>query len=219
MAETTGGVAPRGDGVPARTELRASHADRDRTVEELQVAAGDGRLTAEELDERLESALEARTLGELERLTLDLPAVRGGTVPLPEAKDLARIECGSGNAKRVGHWVVPRRLELQVRSGSVKLDFTEAVFSEPVLYLDAQVRSGNVTMIIAPGIVVDTDEVAVRSGNTSVRAPWGAQVPTRVRVVVSGNVASGNITAHAPRRNMWQWLTHRPKRWSLPAGS
>ena len=46
-------------------DLRASHADRDRVVDALRVAGGDGRLSAEELDTRLESALSARTLGEL----------------------------------------------------------------------------------------------------------------------------------------------------------
>lgn len=46
------------------TGLRASDADRDR-VDVLRVAAGDGRLTVAELDERLEAALSARTLSEL----------------------------------------------------------------------------------------------------------------------------------------------------------
>ncbi len=48
----------------ARSELRASHDDRDRVVELLRISAGDGRLTAAELDERLELALTARTYGE-----------------------------------------------------------------------------------------------------------------------------------------------------------
>ena len=63
----------------ARSELRASYDDRDRVVELLRVSAGDGRLTAEELDERLELAMTARTYGELARLVADLPAagVRG----------------------------------------------------------------------------------------------------------------------------------------------
>jgi Domain of unknown function (DUF1707) len=39
-----------------RSELRAFHEDRDRVFELLRVSAGDGRLTAEELDERLEGA-------------------------------------------------------------------------------------------------------------------------------------------------------------------
>jgi hypothetical protein len=216
MAETTGGVAPRGDGLPARSELRASHADRDRTVELLRIAGGDGRLTADELDERVEAALEARTLGELERLTLDLPAASGVSEVAQPAKDLVRIETRSGNAQRRGRWVVPRRMEIKVGSGNVKLDFTEAVFTDPVVRVDATVRSGNLILIIAPGIVVDTDEVNVRSGNAKVRAPWGSGVATRARIEVSGQVRSGNVVARAPRRNFWEWLTRRPKRWALP---
>jgi len=42
------------DDVP---DLRASHADRDRVVDMLRIAGGDGRLSAEELDIRLQSAL------------------------------------------------------------------------------------------------------------------------------------------------------------------
>ena len=55
--------------------LRASHADRDRTVEVLRDAAGDGRLTPSELDERVEAALTARTGSELAALTADLTLV------------------------------------------------------------------------------------------------------------------------------------------------
>ena len=55
-------------------DLRASHEDRDRVVDTLRVAGGDGRLTAEELDARLERGLSARTLGELAELTADLPS-------------------------------------------------------------------------------------------------------------------------------------------------
>ena len=50
-------------------DLRASHEDRDRVVDTLRVAGGDGRLIADELDARLERALSARTLGELAELT------------------------------------------------------------------------------------------------------------------------------------------------------
>ena len=53
-------------------DLRASHGDRERVVDALRVAAGDGLLNAEELDTRLERALAARTLGELAGLTADL---------------------------------------------------------------------------------------------------------------------------------------------------
>lgn len=53
--------------------VRASHADRNLAVDILRIAAGDGRITVAELEERLESALTARTLGELAAVTADLP--------------------------------------------------------------------------------------------------------------------------------------------------
>jgi len=67
----------RRDGEASAVGLRASHADRDRAVDLLQVAAGDGRLTPGELDERLEAALTARPRGELAALTTDLTAASG----------------------------------------------------------------------------------------------------------------------------------------------
>ena len=223
----TGEVSPRGhgdDGV-ARAELRASHEDRDRVVELLRVAAGDGRLTAEELDERLEVALTARTYDQLNALVKDLPAAPGlvAGAPAPEPKELVRIDCGSSSIKRDGPWVVPQRMEVRVRSGSVVLDFTEAVITQPTLPIDAEVHSGSLTLITKPGIVVDTDDVSVRYSAVKVQAPWDTTAPVVLRVQVSGTVGSGVIAARPPRgpkrprRTFWQWLLRRPKPRALPA--
>ena len=64
-------------------KLRVSYEDRDRVAEQLRVAAGDGRLSAEELDERLEIALTARTYAELARVTRDLPSAAGDRAGRP----------------------------------------------------------------------------------------------------------------------------------------
>jgi hypothetical protein len=58
------------------TDLRASDADRERTVTALRHHALEGRLTVDELDERVERAYAARTLRELAELQADLPAAR-----------------------------------------------------------------------------------------------------------------------------------------------
>ena len=55
-------------------ELLASDADRDRAAERLRAATAEGRLSSEELEERLERAFSARTDAELEPLVADLPA-------------------------------------------------------------------------------------------------------------------------------------------------
>jgi Domain of unknown function (DUF1707) len=205
-------------GEVTRSELRASHEDRDRVVELLRVSAGDGRLTADELDERLELALSARTYGELAKLVSDLPAAgAAANVPAPKVKDVVRIECGSGHAKRDGPWVVPQRIEARVSSGHVKLDFTQAVITQPTLQLDAEVRSGHIILITKPGIVVDTDDVAVRNGQVRVRAPWGPDVPELLRIEVAGKVGSGHFIARPPHRTFWQWLTRQPRRYEIAA--
>jgi hypothetical protein len=55
------------------SSLRASDADRDAVAERLRQAAIEGRLEPDELEERLHTALRARTYGELDRLVGDLP--------------------------------------------------------------------------------------------------------------------------------------------------
>jgi hypothetical protein len=73
--ETLGAVSdglPSAPGDPARPALRASDADRERVVELLRGAGGDGRLDVDELDERVSAAYASRTVAALEALTADL---------------------------------------------------------------------------------------------------------------------------------------------------
>ena len=55
-------------------DLRASDADRDATADRLRQHHTDGRIDAEEFQERLDKCFAAKTVGELAALTRDLPA-------------------------------------------------------------------------------------------------------------------------------------------------
>jgi class 3 adenylate cyclase len=195
----------RADARPAAppTALRASHADRDRVVEVLRTAAGDGRLTGDELDQRLEAALSAPTLADLEALLADLTTASAVRVP-----DLGRIEIGSGSAKRDGAWLVPRRLEIHVGSGAVRLDLRQAVITAPELRIDVRIASGSIKLITRPGVVVDADDVTVRSGRVKVVPQAGPDVPVELWVKVSGEVRSGSVSA-GPARQGWWWALWR----------
>jgi len=59
----------------------AASADRERAVGVLRAGFTEGRLTQEELDERVAQAYAARTYGQLWALTADLPA---GALPYPQ---------------------------------------------------------------------------------------------------------------------------------------
>jgi len=216
-----GELAPRGpeDGTHEASQLRASHEDRDAVIEALRVAAGDGRLTADELDERLEIAFNAKTYGELAVLTSDLPVspAAAPVAPAVTPKDVVRIDCRSGHVARDGRWVIPRRMEVKVTSGHVKLDLTQAVVSSRVLDIEVDVRSGHLNIVTKPGIAIDTDDVQIRSGHVGVKAPWGHDVPVNLQVNLSGRVGSGHVSARPRRRTFWQWLTRQPMPWAVAA--
>jgi class 3 adenylate cyclase len=57
--------------------LRASDADRERVAERLREHYGEGRLSDDDLSERIDAAYRARTMSELETLTVDLPSAQG----------------------------------------------------------------------------------------------------------------------------------------------
>jgi len=56
-----------------RSTLRASDADREQAADRLRKATAEGRLQAEELEDRLGVVFSARTYGELDAQVADLP--------------------------------------------------------------------------------------------------------------------------------------------------
>ncbi|MET7728275.1 DUF1707 SHOCT-like domain-containing protein [Streptomyces mirabilis] len=218
----SGEISPTGkhSGSSSSPELRASHADRDRVVDVLRIAAGDGRLTADELDERLEAALSARTLSELTTLTADLPPVSatvGGAGA--DVKDMVRIEqVHSGAVERVGRWVVPRRLELAVTYCEVTLDFTDAVIMHDTLRIDVGMTGKTLTLVTRPGIVIDTDGLQLVHSRVKHRQfPTDPDTPVTLRVELVGQKAHGRVVVRPPRRTFGQWLLRRSP--SLASGA
>jgi len=78
-------------------ELRASDADRERTVAALRHHATAGRLSVDELDVRSERAYAAATVSELAELQADLPTL--ATRPAGRRQGLAQ---GGGASRRAG---------------------------------------------------------------------------------------------------------------------
>lgn len=166
----------------------------------LNGAAGDGRLTIEELEERVTAALSARTLGELAGLTADLPAAPGRA----EAKELVRIEQQAGSAVRSGGWVVPRRLEIESSWGDVTLDFTQAVIAEATLRIDLNMHAGTLKLVTRPGVVVDTDLLVVEFAQVKTRPSGDAGAPVALRVEIAGRMTYGQVVVRPARRSVFR---------------
>jgi hypothetical protein len=84
--------------MPGDPNLRASDADRERTVNLLREHHAEGRLDVEEFHERLNATYDSKTVGELETLLADLPAI-----------DLYRLPSAGLKHAPVGSWAPARR--------------------------------------------------------------------------------------------------------------
>jgi Domain of unknown function (DUF1707)/Cell wall-active antibiotics response 4TMS YvqF len=154
-------------------ELRASDADREQAAEVLRRAAGEGRLTVDELDERLNEAFRARTRTELEALVADVVPAGGGSVGAP-AGTLPVIP-GEGGTKwlisimtghdRRGHWRVgPKIINVNFWGGS-DIDFNDAELA--VQHTEVRVISimGGADIWVPEGLEVQVSEFAFMGGN------------------------------------------------------
>ncbi len=188
---------------PSSPALRASDADRDRVVEQLRAAVTDGRLDPAEFDERLDVALAARTIDALAPLTADLIAAPGRNGALAAAlaeptADVLTIREKHGLVRRDGRWVLPHRLVLRTKWSNVLLDLTRAVRSGPELVIELRVSGGRIELVLAPGMVVDANQLAVRHGRLAISRDAGDNTPETLAIHLAGRMKHGRIDTRWP---------------------
>ncbi|MEV0229973.1 DUF1707 domain-containing protein [Nonomuraea sp. NPDC050786] len=144
--------------VPPPHELRASDADRERIAQVLQDAHADGRLTLDELEERLGVLYSARTLGQLAELTTDLlPADQQ-----PLNLDGRPVSAIFKQEQRGGRWVVPAELDVTAMFGTTKLDFRDAILQNRQVIINATLVFGGLEIHVPEGLEV----IRVAKGRT-----------------------------------------------------
>jgi DUF1707 SHOCT-like domain len=189
--------------------LRASDADRDRVASVLRDAVGQGRISFEELDERLGVVYSARTYADLEAVTRDLPApgavlpVPGAVLPVPAAPGglgAGRIGGTPGatssvaimsNAKRAGAWVVPDRYVAVSLMGGVQLDLRQARFAEPRSTIWAYALMGSIEIIAPEDIEVEVAGIPIMA-NFEHKAS-GPGLPGAPTLKVAGFALMGDV--------------------------
>jgi hypothetical protein len=186
-----------------RNEVRIGDADRDQVAGVLREALAQGRIDAGELEERLSRAYAARTFGDLEPLTSDLPD-EAAAVPVPGGFQVGRTPrfkfslAIMGGSSRGGNWVVPRRYLAFAIMGGVKIDLRDAAFAERGTDIHAIAIMGGVTIIVPEGLPVEVSGLGIMGGvDHSVSGPG---VPGAPLVRVSGLALMGGIGAQRRRR-------------------
>lgn len=171
-----------------RDPTLASDAERDWVCAVLQEACVQGRLTTEELSQRLGIALSARTRAELETLFQDLPGVPAALSPaVAPAEQGRRWHVGvMGTTRRTGRWRVPAESWWTSVVGGCRLDLTRAIFEAPVTTINIVAAMGAVEVRVPRGFEVEVVGTAVM-GRRRIRLegpppPPGAPV-IRLRVL------------------------------------
>ncbi|MFI7704428.1 DUF1707 domain-containing protein [Nonomuraea sp. NPDC049480] len=141
---------PAAGDVPKPHELRASDTDRERIAQVLQDAHADGRLTLEELEERLGVLYSARTLGELAQLTTDLLPAEEQPLNL----DGRPVSAFFRKEQRGGRWVVPAELAVTAMFGTTKLDLRDAILQNHRIVIHATLVFGGLEIHVPEDLEV-----------------------------------------------------------------
>lgn len=181
-------------------DVRASDAERDATVERLRDAAAEGRLTLEELTDRIEAASTAVMRSGLAELTADLPAA----APARRAEPLEVHAIG--DVKRSGAWVVPVSSRFRCWLGDVKLDLRQARIDDgEEIHIHARTLLGDIDLLVPEGVQVDV-QARASLGDVKLEAD-APPVPGAPRIVLTGGTFVGDVKVRHKR--MWEKLVAR----------
>jgi Domain of unknown function (DUF1707)/Cell wall-active antibiotics response 4TMS YvqF len=196
--------------------LRASDVERERAADQLRHAAGEGRLTVDELDERLTRCYGAKTVGELAELTADVVVSGHQPVPGSARTSGAAVKPGPGGtgtvisimsgSDRSGHWRVAHRLNVISVMGGSDIDLTQAEFAAPVTDITVFSLMGGADIRVPDGVEVQISKFALMGGHdvklSDQPPPPGAPV-IRLRmlsIMGGGEVRQGRKLTKAERR-------------------
>jgi len=175
-------------------QLRAADTDRDQTAELLRRAAAEGRITFEELDERIGRAYAAKTFADLEALTSDLPGP-GVRAPVPGAPRYQPAEVPAGTpapsfsvailsgAQRAGPWIVPPSYTAVAILGGVELDLRHARLTAAEVTIRAFCLMGGVSITVPEDMEVDVSGIGFMGGFDHAASGPGSPGAPRLRVV------------------------------------
>ena len=158
--------------------------ERDAAVVRIQDAFAEGRISHDDMEIRLHSALTARTGPEL-LLAVD-------SLPEPAQGRELTISVMNGRIRRIGTWAVPRHLRIESDYAKVRLDFTDAVFESPVVDLELVLRFGRANLILPPEVGIDLDGL-----RTDWKQPRWTPPTTSTRgplIRVTGRMEYGRLT-------------------------
>ncbi|MDS1115794.1 DUF1707 domain-containing protein [Gordonia westfalica] len=172
---TTSGDLPAPD--DRRARLRAADADRELVHELLSAAMAHGSLSLVEYEERAGKAVMAKTFGDLDALTDDLPIAQlGVAMPAASMSPGPRVTGGNSDAavrhrlaimsgsELSGTAVVADELTATAIMGGVEIDLREVEFTAPVLTVQCIAIMGDIEIRVPDGVSVEVGGLGIMGG-------------------------------------------------------
>jgi hypothetical protein len=143
-------------------ELRVSDADREHAATALREHLAQGRLTLDELAERLDRTYAARTRGELDAISADLPVERRAAPPAKRARRyLVAIMSGVERSRR---WRLAARTTVLAIMGGAHLDLRGAEIDGPEATISCFAFMGGVDIVVPEGTDVEVSGFGLMGG-------------------------------------------------------
>ncbi len=185
--------------------VRMSDRDREQVVTQLNQAVSEGRLTLTEFEERIDGVLAARTFADVTPYIADLPSAAAQ----PPAGD-ATFSARGSSIIRTGRWTVPARLRIEARGSKVRLDFTRARITSPVVHVSIKVHGSGVRLTVPPGSSVEIGSISMHGSSARTARVGTEPVPGHVHFVVTGEAHGSSVRARPPRAWRWPWERRSP---------
>jgi hypothetical protein len=177
--------------------MRVSDADRNGTLRRLHNAVALGLIDIDEFEERSTQVSVARLRPDLDVLVGDLP---GPGAIVTSATDRVELRGVLGSLKRHGEWIVPTRLALVRRMGSVDLDLTKARFAGSIVVIELDMRFGSVELRLPEGASASIDDVEVIVGSAHDHRK-DAPAEGTPHVILTGRVVCGSVDIRGQRKS------------------
>jgi hypothetical protein len=190
----------------SNSRLRASDADRDRAASVLNEALAEGRLTAEEHSERLDSIYAAKTQADLMPLLDDLPVPAGALEAAPGTVAERSYHGGPivaifGGAVRKGRWRVPPSSTVVTVFGGADLDLRDAILPGREITIKAISVFGGMSITIPPEMRVVDSGVAIFGGRDASAEPPESDAPDAPVLRLQGACVFGGISVKHKQRD------------------
>jgi hypothetical protein len=181
---------------PRQTPILASNAERDEVARRLQVAFAEHRLNDDEFDQRIRTALTARSASDLDRLTADLPASTPASGAAVSGRKPGQFAVAmKSSISRVGRWTVPSRFYSVVYKGTGLLDLRAAELTAPVTTIVAVSYKSRTEILLPPGVRIELGGTGVSMVSDESGSPGALLAPDAPVVHIRGLAYKGTIEA------------------------